>query len=324
LNLSWGKNMIYVINTVAAVAAAIGCSCIMDMPAPKDQKPVTSETIVEKASSALKLLFTDPKMPLMMGMNVAFGVVSAYLNGYLIGQVATRYLGPGYAGYLAAIIATVAAVLSVPTVLGLIKPEWKKYYMVFGPLCFGLVTGLPLLVGYKTLGNWGGLVSLFVLHGIGRGVWEATNKALFAEYFAYDTLGAFSNIIIQNGAASAIAFFVNAYGGTTPSCPEYTVNATSTTACCDKFSDVAPKCNGDSSVPYSPFCLRNTNDCEAYASEAWAGTIFSVLAIVGFMAASVLQSRGVKTWGDLNAKKAEGGYRSMDDELDSQGNPVGS
>merc|ERR1719331_2281549 len=92
----------------------------------------------------------------------------------------------------------------------------KKFAMVIGPISFGLVMLLPLTVGYHHLGNWSGLIVLFVLQGIGRGIWEGTNKAIFAEYFAYDTDGAFSNLIVQNGGASTICFFVNAYGHAAP------------------------------------------------------------------------------------------------------------
>lgn len=274
---SGGKNMIYVINTLCAVAAAIGCAFIMDMPQPADAKPVSASTVVEKTTAAVKLFVTDPKMPLMMGMNVAFGVVAAYVNGYLISPVGTRYLGAGYGGYLAAVTAGVAALLSVPTVLNLIQPSWKKYYMIFGPLCFGLVCFLPLTLGYGRLGNWGGIVTLFVLQGVGRGVWEATNKALFAEYFDYDTLGAFSNIIVQNGATSAIFFFLNAYGSARPSCP-----------------------------------ADATDDCAAYALEAWIGVVCSLLAVVGFLCASVLKSRGIKTWSDFG-NNGPAGVSMMDD-----------
>ena len=62
------------------------------------------------------------------------------------------------------------------------------------------------MAGFETLGTWHGLLLLFILQGVrvattahdvspdsgcvklGRGVWEATNKSVFAEYFEYDTL----------------------------------------------------------------------------------------------------------------------------------------
>ena len=84
-------------------------------------------------------------MPLMAAMNVAFGIAAAYTNGYLIPTVAPHYLQGNYGGYLAALTAAVAAMISIPTTLGIIKAEWKKYYMFFGPLGFGLVTNKCLV-----------------------------------------------------------------------------------------------------------------------------------------------------------------------------------
>merc|ERR1711998_613977 len=96
--------------------------------------------------------------------------------------------------------------------------------MVGGPVCFGLLALLPLIVGYSTMGPLVGVVWLYVLQGLGRGVWESTNKAVVADYFSYDNLGAFSNLIVANGGASAIVFFVNAYGGTSPTIADCTCN----------------------------------------------------------------------------------------------------
>ena len=52
------------------------------------------------------------------------------------------------------------------------------------------------------------LVSCYLLHAVGRACFEGTNKALYADFFAGgDESAAFSNIVIANGLASAIAFF---------------------------------------------------------------------------------------------------------------------
>ena len=58
------------------------------------------------------------------------------------------------------------ASISLPFADDRVKPEWKKFYMVGGPLCFGLVGLLPLAFGFDKLGNWGGIVTLFVLQGV--------------------------------------------------------------------------------------------------------------------------------------------------------------
>merc|ERR1712166_85377 len=304
-----GKDFIYVINAIFAVLAVFGCFFIMPMEdEKKDEEEQTVQTVkdpwhtimVKQAMAASIIFVTDPKMPVMMGMNVSFGIAAAYINSYTTGIVINFYLGSGYGGYLSAITAAVAALLSFPlTNLGMIKQmfggqdlsreqqnTFKKGAMVLGPMSFALVCLLPLIFGYHRLGTWGGLVALYVLQGVGRGVWEATNKAIFAEYFAYDTVGAFSNLIIQNGGGSAICFFINAYGHSAP-----------------KYSDCT--CNNpvDYHAPSTEGCIGGT--CPVYSSMAWAGVIFSALAVAGFLAASVLFAKGVKTWQGLGQGLAQ-------------------
>jgi hypothetical protein len=46
---------------------------------------------------------------------------------------------------------------------------------------------------------------MYLAFGIGRGVWESTTKAVFADFFSGPNAGAgFAHIVIQNGAAGAI------------------------------------------------------------------------------------------------------------------------
>jgi len=273
---SAGKHFIYVINTVCAVIATLACVFIMDL---KPVKETPKQGICDQIKSAGALFFSDPKMPLMMGMNVCFAFSGAYLNAYITGQVATYYLGGGYGGYLAAITAGIAGLLSLPNALGLVKPEWKKYYMILGPCSFAMVGLLPLVVGFHTLGNWNGIILIFVFQGLGRGVWESTNKAIFMEYFSDDLDGAGANLIVQNGGASALGFFVNAYASASP---------TAKGAC------------------------TTDGDCPAFAAEAWVVVLFSAEAIIGFLVASKLYKKKIKTWSDC---ARDGGGSDSDEAL---------
>ena len=113
-----GKDFIYVINTIFAVVAMIGCSFIMPMEEPPKEQdteanqapespPSTFEVVIQQAVSASKLFLSDPKMPMMMGMNLSFGtgpigsyarltasagVAAAYINSYTTGIVANYFL----------------------------------------------------------------------------------------------------------------------------------------------------------------------------------------------------------------------------------------
>ena len=44
--------------------------------------------------------------------------------------------------------------------------------------------------------------------GVGRGVWEGVNKAIYADIFPNDSAAAFANITFQSGFAASLAFFV--------------------------------------------------------------------------------------------------------------------
>jgi len=283
VNAGWsdGKDFIYVINTICAVVAACGCYFIMDLPDPVPEpdseaasKPQSPPSTLEKLTEAGKLFVFDPKMSMMCGMNICFGISAAYMNGMVTGPVVTYYLGSGYGGYLLSLTAVIAAMVSVPNTLKLVPASSKPYFMIVGPACFALIGLLPLLSGYDGWLGGKGLLVLYVLQGVGRGVWEATNKACFLSYFGHvkdkGVIG--SNIIIQNGGASAIAFFMNAY------------------------SDASPKLSD----------CQAAGNCPVYAQEAWAVLVFSLLAIVGFLGASVLHSKDVHTWsGALGVAKNE-------------------
>ena len=142
---------------------------------------------------------------------------------------------------------------------------------------------------------------------VGRGVWEATNKAIFADYFAYDTVGAFSNLIIQNGGASTICFFINAYGKVQP---QY-----SDCSCTNPVDYDLQK------LPVKDGCIDGS--CPAYDGLAWTGFVFSLLSILGFFGASVLHAKGVKTWGNvdfsIDGDQSDGSNNSSEPLVPQQG-----
>lgn len=271
LSAGWvqGKDMIYVINTCCAAVAAACCFLIADLDIQLGQPVQLQEPIglLREVLSATKLFMKDPKMPLMCGMNCVFGFSMSYMNGYVTGIVVPFYIenGKSYSGYLLALSATVAGMVTLPSSFGYFADlRSKRYLMVFAPVSFAVVVGLPLCLGFGNVAGssgWG-LVVLFVLQGLGRGVWESTNKAIFLDYFAHDKVGAGAQIIIQNGGATAVAFFLSAYSPARPTAHD---------------------------------CVTR-GECPAYDLEAWAIMVFSVVAVVGFLVASTLFARGISTW----------------------------
>ena len=49
---------------------------------------------------------------------------------------------------------------------------------------------------------------MYVAQGVGRGVWESTNKSVCADMFARDPQAAFANVVWASAGASAFGYFV--------------------------------------------------------------------------------------------------------------------
>ena len=88
-----------------------------------------------------------------------------------------------------------------------------------------------------------------------------------------------SPCILQYGGASALAFFLDAYASASPT--------------------VKGACTTD-------------GDCPAFAAEAWVVVLFSAEAIIGFLVASKLYKKKIKTWSDC---ARDGGGSDSDEAL---------
>jgi MFS family permease len=172
-----------------------------------DDTAATS-TIFYKVTAAGQLLWKDPKMKYMIGLNAVFGFAAAFLNSYVNGQVVPIALenGDKYIGVLSSWVSAVAAGMSL--VFGRLGPTLGKGpILMLGAVCFfGVVFPFVVQPDASQYG-WGLLIMVYSFHGIGRATFEGTLKATFADYFAYEKEGAFANIILQNGLSGAIGYF---------------------------------------------------------------------------------------------------------------------
>eukprot|EP01065_Artemidia_motanka_P018692 TRINITY_DN2202_c1_g3_i1.p1 TRINITY_DN2202_c1_g3~~TRINITY_DN2202_c1_g3_i1.p1 ORF type:complete len:519 (+),score=119.68 TRINITY_DN2202_c1_g3_i1:71-1558(+) len=169
-----------------------------------------SRAWMERARAAFQLMLNDPKVSLMAGVNVAFGLSVSFVNSYVTGTVVKESLGASKVGYLDAIIPLVAAVLSMPLARMSQVFGTKTPAMLFGAACF---TGVSAAFTFTSdpigsLGTWSVLPAMFVLFGAGRAVWEGPAKAVFADFFLDDAQAGFSNLILQFGASAAAAFYL--------------------------------------------------------------------------------------------------------------------
>jgi MFS family permease len=163
------------------------------------------ETHFKKAWQTVRL-WKDPLIWLLMFTNMTFGISVSWMNGYVNSTLlAEASSNTDLIGFLGAGICLVAAGSS--KIFGCFGKRYGKYPVVLlGSICFFLIGSLSC-VGSPG-GNWGyGVFVFYVLQGLGRGVYESTNKGIFADLFqGPDALGAFANAMVQQTIAAAIGF----------------------------------------------------------------------------------------------------------------------
>jgi len=199
--------------------AALALSAMVCLAFSGDARPITSQqrpSLCAKASSAV-VLWGDHKLWLIAGLNLSFGFSASYVNGYINSTWLDEALGADgsdFIGFLGAIVCLIATISSV--LYGMMsKALGSKVPAVFvGSGCFLGIVALSFVQAPNGKGpaGWGwGIVVFYVLHGLGRGVYESTNKGIFADFFpGQNAMGAFANCMMQNTAASSVGFLLGA------------------------------------------------------------------------------------------------------------------
>jgi len=224
---SW--KAIFAIYTLVTVLSTAAMPCIYDYPKTTSESENVeradgddsnnSNSAFRKATVAVHLLWNDPKMKYMIGLNAVFGFVSSFLNSYVNGQVLPAALDDPdakYVGVLTSTVPVVAAAMSL--VFGKIGGSSTSsspspsplvgngFVLILGAICFGGVV-LPFVVQPDASKyGWPALVVIYALHGTGRATFEGALRSTFADYFSYEKEGAFANIILQNGIASGVGY----------------------------------------------------------------------------------------------------------------------
>lgn len=219
LQLVGGKtavNVMYVAFFVIGMVSAFGMTRIEDIES--DTKPISCNMILEKSSAAGRLLCTRPEMVLLVPFQVTFGFASSFINSYVSGNVTGNLLDSGTVGFFAGTIAGVGFLISF---FGgkFIQATGQKWPMMVAGLCAfaGMAGGFFFYrsepdgeggVTYPGI-SVGVLWCIYALMGIGRGVFESTNKAVIADFFkGPEAPAAFANGIWTGGGSSALAYFL--------------------------------------------------------------------------------------------------------------------
>jgi MFS family permease len=154
-------------------------------------------------------LWRDPKIWLLQSTNITFGFAAAWLAGYVGENILSVALSANFIGFAGALSSALAAVLC--QVLGTVSQKiGKGPVLLLGSVCFALLGALSKC-GDPTEWGWGVLV-FYVCMGVGRAVYESTNKAIFAEYFPGPdkSPGVFANVIVFSTGATTAAFILDA------------------------------------------------------------------------------------------------------------------
>jgi hypothetical protein len=195
---------------VYAVLALIATAFLATSPDARPKNMPTRAPFFARAAAAVGL-WSDPKIWLLMGSNVSFGFAAAYLNGYINANWMRKALNSDvFIALLGAVICFIATVSS--KVYGWVAEYTgtKLPILVFGSICFLTMAILSFITAPngEGPGGWGwGIVVFYILQGLGRGVYESTNKGIFGDHFPGDKgVGAFANCMMQNTLSSTIGF----------------------------------------------------------------------------------------------------------------------
>lgn len=160
-------------------------------------------------------LWADPKLWLLQSTNITFGFAAAWLGGYVGREILSKALNSGFLGFAGALLSGLAAILS--KVLGFVSEKIGKGPVVLlGSIAFLCLGIFSRWVGTPSEWGWGTLI-FYIFMGIGRAVYESTNKAIFADFFPGDkSPGAFANVFVFGTGASTAAFIMGAAGDPEP------------------------------------------------------------------------------------------------------------
>jgi MFS family permease len=154
-------------------------------------------------------LWRDPIIWLLAPTNFCFGFSAALMNGYVNAAIAVPVLGRTWVAGLTALTVMVSIICA--RLFGKLAARVGSLPVVStGALAFFTISCSLLALG-GGCGSWNeALVLLYCLQGVGRAVYESTNRALFANFFPEDTEAAFANCMLQSALSFALCFFLQA------------------------------------------------------------------------------------------------------------------
>lgn len=175
-------------------------------------KQTTCSMAKEACKQALtvgKALLYQPKLQLLMPYQVCFGLTAGLVSTYVNGVIVKDQIGEGYIGLLAG-ITTLSAALLAP-VFGMVSAQVEDgsyLLMIMGAVCFAAGGVMLITLSAEQIAYWPVIITYYVVLGVGRGVWENTNKAMVSIFFPVDEQrdAAYAAIYFSSGLAGALGF----------------------------------------------------------------------------------------------------------------------
>lgn len=197
--------------TAIGVGGLAGMTRVLDIRLEDEAKtahPVRSVFCSDKLLATAGL-WRKPAVFLLAGPNLTFGFSAAFMNGYINAQYTKPQLGSFAVLFLSAFTALVAAAFA--KLFAFLGGRVGKELVIFiGAASFA---GIP--ISFFALGcceNWGSaLAALYFLQGIGRAVYESTNRGIFRDFFPDHPDAAFANCMLQSSSAFAACFFLSSF-----------------------------------------------------------------------------------------------------------------
>jgi MFS family permease len=151
----------------------------------------------------------QPKLLLCIPFQLCFGFSTGLIDTYVNGIIVKSYLGDGYIGLFAGLTTLTAALLASPCAIISHRYDNGSYsIMLFGAACFAFGGLLLLTLSDAQIAFWPIITCFYLIHGVARGIWENTNKAMIAILFPVDEQRdtAYAAVYFASGLAGALGF----------------------------------------------------------------------------------------------------------------------
>eukprot|EP01083_Nonionella_stella_P142809 442528_1 len=193
--------------SLVACVSVVGVFFLKKLPAQEhtDAGAKSEISIRKRLLSTIQLAMT-PKMGLMIPSNLAFGIVSGFIGAGLAPLI-NRSLGASYVGVLLSIGTAVQTIVGLP--LGKLSDLYgQKPVMILGAVGDMALGGYLLISGISDTATLLQIAIMASLFGLGHGVWQSMNSAVFGKFFRTELEPAFGNLKLWSGLSTAVAFFL--------------------------------------------------------------------------------------------------------------------